>query len=519
MPRITGTILFAAATFTSLCLAAPLSERSLSSSATSSSTSAPHASPSATQQNATSTPTHSVVPNWTAFANGTTGFALNQLLTRTIGPDALEHWVTSDVASTEIGSSDPGRSNADLSKTVNTAFGGGNWSHKTWVETYLDFLIEGGGNATVTDAENKTFTDYMNSTKMWAAEQVNLVRAYVSAHPGNVTYVGIDIANVSRVDGLDMEVMKAWGEAGGDCTSGAGGNITSSTNSTSNLPLARDNNSTASDNCTYAAEDYAKFLSAASTHFDLQGEIAKFSTQVQMPLRGYQLRQIFPNLGIFNLSMDTGGEGTSTRFDPAWTATIIGISRSVSVQDIAENLDDGPGESTSNNTDRGVIIGGLPKRGTSFRSAKGFGSLQFIANGIHPTTTTTAVNTPPVSKVHTPAAAAAAPAPAPASNSPDSDPLNQPLPDDESFVLLSLQEGSWADRRGDYITYAREHAPDVLDKYFGRNGTGSGPIGRRWSHLVLLMNSSNKNGTSTAVLAKTFGMVYETLPLFYFASV
>ncbi|KAJ7671935.1 hypothetical protein B0H17DRAFT_1208862 [Mycena rosella] len=89
---------FLLSVFMILCQAAPINRRASSSAPSSTSASGPL--PSATQQNGTA-------PNWAAYANGTTGFALHRLLT-SIAPDAPQRWVTAGpISSTQIGGSDP----------------------------------------------------------------------------------------------------------------------------------------------------------------------------------------------------------------------------------------------------------------------------------------------------------------------------------------------------------------------------------------------------------------------------
>ena len=204
-----------------------------------------------------------------------------------------------------------------------------------------------------------------------------------------------------------------------------------------------------------------------------------------MPLLAQQLKQVVPRLGIFNLSMDAGGG----EFEPAWSATVIGSSKATllfGVEGVTANLGAGLGDGTEK---------GLSSRGGA---AQGFGALQFIAHGMNATTR--------------PSGSAAA-----AATAAVSDPLDQPLADNQSLVLLRLQEGMWADNRGAYINLARQNTPDILNKYFGAGGSGSGPIGRRWTHIVLCMEFQQANGITTVGEVELFGKVYEVLPLLYLA--
>ncbi|KAJ7139424.1 hypothetical protein C8R44DRAFT_847431 [Mycena epipterygia] len=450
------------ATCMTLCQAAPLNNggrRAFNSSGTS----APL--PSATQQNTTSTssPTSSTsVPNWAAYPTGTTGYALNQLLSNSIGAGFPQRWAVAEIAPTQIGLSDPAGSNADLSKAVDTVFAESS-NYSTWVETYIEFLREASANFILTDAENKTLYDYISAAEPWAAAQVKLVRAYEAAHPGNVTYVGVDVTNVAKINGTTMVQMEDWAHRGGDanCTSNTGGNSTSSSNQT--YPSNGTTSCTFDRDGPYTTDDYSAYLTAASTYFSLQGEVFGPDEIQEMASRYFALKDI-SQFGIFNLSMDIGGNGTYMQFAPAWTATVSSYawSGSSGLQILGSNLQKGLSDSTSNTTSDPSPIKRSGIAATD-QSTQGFGSLQFIAHGTNSTTAQTG------------SVRLAAPMSALAANT---DPLDQAMLDGQSFALLTLQEGSWADDRDTYIQVARKNSPAIADKYFGPGSSGSGPIGR-----------------------------------------
>ncbi|KAJ7652081.1 hypothetical protein DFH06DRAFT_540998 [Mycena polygramma] len=477
----------------------------------SSASSSTSSSPSTGAQNATSTP----VTNWTAFANGTRGNALYQLLTQGISKSAPQRWVTEDgISSTDIGGSDPGLSNKALEKAVNTAFGNGS-NHRTYVELYWQFCIDAGNFSSEVQALAKNTSDAQSA---YATEQVKLVRAYIAAHPGNVTHVGVNVTNVELVKPTELTQMEIWASSGGaaNCTSSIGGNLTSravgnSTSNTSNATSISSGNSTSggSDNCTYTADDYRKYSAARNQSNHYAYLSSNSNEKVQIALQGYQLKETFQdssNIGIFNLSMDTGGSGAYTDFVPAWSATIIGwgAKNSTSYQTVESNLDSGLGDSTSNSTTIPGLggLGGLGPRGEiqTRRSSGGFGALQFVAQGLSPTQS---------DKTPAPMSGLAATAPAAAAVSTSGDPLNQPLSDNQTLMLLRVQEGTWADQRYGYIQYIRfadRANEDVVNKYFGPGDTGSGPIGRHWTHLVLIVTTD-----SSQVSAQLFGKVYEVV--------
>lgn len=220
-----------------------------------------------------------------------------------------------------------------------------------------------------------------------------------------------------------------------------------------------------------------------------------------MTYQSYQLKQTFQGftqLGIFNLSMDTGGSGSNTQYAPAWSATVVGLANSSKT--IESDLENGPTDSTENATI--PVLGGFIKRngtaGGGAQSTQGFDALQFIAHNTNPPTS----SMKPDDSTSVPAVASIA-------GATSVDPLAQPLGSDRRLVLLALQEGSWANNRDTYIQVTRRNYPDVVDKYFGSGSSGSGPIGRRWTHIVLSMVVDN----TAQVSAELLGKVYEVLPV------
>jgi hypothetical protein len=223
--------------------------------------------------------------------------------------------------------------------------------------------------------------------------------------------------------------------------------------------------------------------------------------------QGYTLKRTFPELGIFNLSMDIGGEGDNTQYVPAWTATVIAYSAisangtGIAESSVDSHLKDGPTDSTDNST-----IGLIERdAGTGQSSSRGFGALQFLAHSINSTAKSHSKSIPPM-----PAAAAAAAVSAVSAGLSTIDPLNQPMANNQFLLALRVQEGTWANRRNEWIEFARKHTPDIADKYFGSGNTGSGLIGRRWSYLILIVTIDIH--TSEMVSADLFGKVYEILP-------
>ncbi|KAJ7480000.1 hypothetical protein B0H11DRAFT_2422521, partial [Mycena galericulata] len=437
--------------------------------------------PSATQQGATSTPTLTMVTEWQNYSNGTIGYALNQLLSA-IGPDATQRWVTAEIGTTQIGGLDPAGSNLDLSNAVDVVFGGEQGMR--WVDKYTEFLLEAGGSDNISAT---LVQQYNNATKVYAETEVKLVKAYGATHPANVTYVGVNVPGLKQIPPMTLDDIRNWGAAA---------NCTSSADSNSNITVSQNTTGTEGPtNCPFSAEDYKAYLAAASTFHSLEIEYNNLTRSQNMSLQGYQLQSIFNSptpLGIFNYSMDIGGSGLDTQYVAAWTATVVGLANSSKI--IEADLEAGLTDSTVNDTSYAVI----KRNGTAEAdpSTEGFGALQFIAGSTTPPTTNSKVAHSTSAEVM-PAAALG-----------NVDPLDQPL-QNRRLVLLALQEGAWADNRDQFIQDAGYNSPDIIDKYFGSGSSGSGPIGRRWTHIVLAMVVDD----SSQVSAQLLGKVYEVLPV------
>ncbi|KAJ7171703.1 hypothetical protein C8R43DRAFT_979121 [Mycena crocata] len=511
------------ATFTISCLAAPLNDQELgrralsasssesSSRLSASSTTSPSASastvsnPGSSQQNQTSTPSLSSVPNWAAYENGTIGYTLNQLLNR-IASDAPQRWVTaSPIAHTLIGSTNSAGSNKDLEEAVNTLVDPGKEDGSPrWVDKYIHFLLAAGNGTILTDAEAKIDAEYRgNATTWWATEQMKLVNAYEAAHPGNITWIGSDVGDL-HVNGTTLGEIRQWAAWGGDtnCTWSAGRN--SASNETeggvTNCPVDSDG--------PYTGQDYNNYLAAASHYYNLQQEEANFSELQRMASDAGKFRITFDGLsplGILNLTMKIGGEGTYAQYKPAWTATVIGAGTEVGfdLQILGSNLENGANLDTSKIDSPEPLSMGNKREATN-QTTQGFSVLKYIAHSINSTTKANHADS------DSPFAAAASKAVIATSDNTNKSEfsLAWPLTESRTLLLFSLQEGSWAENRDEYIRYARRNTPKVAEEYFGAGSSGLGPIGRHWTHLVLSMSVEDGDEGQVDLL----GMVYDVLP-------
>ncbi|KAJ7733731.1 hypothetical protein DFH07DRAFT_131745 [Mycena maculata] len=181
---------------------------------------------------------------------------LNTTLLNLSPAGAINRWVTAQpISGTSLGSDNPIQSNADLSSFVDVAFTDdpaipGNAS---WVDTYINFLIEAGSTNITETQENVLSADLTNSTTAFATAQVKLVQAYEDANPNNVTYVGVNIWNVSRIDPLSLGVIEEWGSQG---------------------------------NGSYTKDDYADYLKVNGTLAAVRGQVSELSDSLQIALQG-----------------------------------------------------------------------------------------------------------------------------------------------------------------------------------------------------------------------------------------
>ncbi|KAJ3713145.1 hypothetical protein C8R42DRAFT_300858 [Lentinula raphanica] len=99
-------------------------------------------------------------------------------------------------------------------------------------------------------------------------------------------------------------------------------------------------------------------------------------------------------------------------------------------------------------------------------------------------------------------------------NTNTSDPLSNvpdvPLQTTASLFAMSLQEGAWANNRAAFLPFISQHHPDIYQKYFGNGTTGDGILGRRWTHVLLLVTV--KANSTEIETSEVVGMVYGVIP-------
>ncbi|KAJ7462223.1 hypothetical protein B0H11DRAFT_2054655 [Mycena galericulata] len=417
---------------------------------------------------------------------------LNTTLMNLSPPGAIDRWVTADpISFTSLGSDNPTASNADLSSFVDQAFTDdptipGNAS---WVDTYIDFLIEVGSTNITETQESALFANYSNATTAFATAQVKLVQAYETANPNNVTYVGINIHNVSKVDPLSLSVIEEWGSQG---------------------------------NGSYSKDDYADYIKLNTTLAVVKEQCLDLSQSIQIDFQGSQYKISLSNAPpIFNLSMVVGGQQSPTDFmddaglrvAPAWTAWIINntVIAPSAVADIPANFTASPSPSASSSIGKSDP----PSSATSSTTAhaarstptkRAFSPVESVAKDQNATDTNPSLNI----TQHSVSQNTSAPSPSPSVPS-TTDPLGDiPSTLKGNLMIFSIIPGSWADILASSVQFAVKERPDVAQKYFGTGTSGMGPIGRIWTHVcVMTTDDPDTPGLNTVQI---LGKVWDVLP-------
>ncbi|KAJ7287598.1 hypothetical protein C8J57DRAFT_591623 [Mycena rebaudengoi] len=246
---------------------------------------------------------------------------LNSTLSN-LSTGALDRWVTAEpIGLTRLGSDNPTESNADLTEFVNVAFTDDPTvpSRDTWVDTYIEFLLEAGETNTTDAQEQKIYDDFSNATSAFAIAQVKLVKAYEAANPDNITYVGVNIYNASRIPALSLKAIETWGSNG---------------------------------NGSYSKDDFEDYKQKNVTLGKATETFNNLREAVQMAFYGHQYKiSLTEAPSVFNLSMVVGGEiGTpSAAVVPAWGATMINntLIGEADAKEVKANATDKPAASAA----------------------------------------------------------------------------------------------------------------------------------------------------------------------------
>ncbi|KAJ6609852.1 hypothetical protein B0H10DRAFT_451758 [Mycena sp. CBHHK59/15] len=422
---------------------------------------------------------------------------LNKTLAN-LSPGAIDRWVTADpISITSLGSGDPTESNADLSRLVDHMFTDdpSKPGRDSWVDTYVDFLIEMGDTNITETQENNLFVNFNNATTAFAKAQVKLVQAYEDASPNNITFVGVNIFNVSRIHPLSLKVIETWGSQG---------------------------------NGSYSKSDFDDYVKLNNTLTDVKAQYLALSQSVQLAFEGNQYKiSLNSPPAIFNLSMVVGGQVSSpnAQVAPAWGATIINNSIIVqeAAQQIAASLTKLLGSlpsaspstvlshsSSSVSKSSGSTTAHATRATTAPSQRRGLGVVKAVAkntittnhssNSSSPTTGAKASSTSASSNANSTSTST--------SSVPLGDVPNTPLKG--NLMILSVQPGHWADDLASSVEFAAKQRPDVSEKYFGKDSSGMGPIGRIWTHICIL--TTDNPDTPGLDSVQVLGKVWDVLP-------
>ncbi|KAJ7132813.1 hypothetical protein C8R43DRAFT_649902 [Mycena crocata] len=454
-------------------VAAPLNS-SATASGSAASASSSSSSGNSTNSTASTAGLTQAIANLPALLPPTIQQQLNTTLTN-LSPGAVDRWVTaSPISSTSLGLDNQIESSADLSQFVDEMFtkDPSTPGNATWVDTYIDFLIEAGDTNITETQETQLFSNYNNSTTAFAKAQVKLVQAYEAANPDNVTYVGINIYNTSRIDPLSLKVIEQWGSQG---------------------------------NGSYSKDDYAKYIQLNKTLTEVKDDFLELNQSLQLAFEGYSYKVSLNNAPvIFNLSMVVGGDPASmnARVVPAWSATIV--NNTIIVPSDAKQL---PGNFTGNGTSPSSSSAAISQHPSSSTVISQSSNSILTSSTMSHAARSTASTSAKKGRAFNPVKAVAK----------DKDITDHSPHTPSSSIGVSVPSststvsgGTWANDLASSVQFAMKERPEIAEKYFGQGTSGMGPIGRIWTHIcVLTTDDPDTPGLDTV---QVLGKVWDVLP-------
>ncbi|KAJ7218125.1 hypothetical protein GGX14DRAFT_439913 [Mycena pura] len=203
---------------------------------------------------------------------------------------------------------------------------------------------------------------------------------------------------------------------------------------------------------TYSPNEWGSYVQFNQTFTEVRQQYLALTEEVQYAFQGNLYKtSVHTPPTLFNLSMVVGGDAQSGQVAPAWGATIVNnsIISPSTVKELPANL-----------------------------------------------TTSAAPSTTSLS----PAVSAAAQN----STVSFSDPTG-------NLMFLEVTPGKWAENLTSSVAFALKQKPDVAEKYFGKGNSGSGPIGRIWTHIcVMTIDDPKSSGLPGSV--QVLGKVWDVLP-------
>lgn len=417
-------------------------------------------------------------------ANDTSIYSALTPMLLQIDPKAPERFVTaSPIGPTTFGTADQIQSNYALANIADRPFA--ETTYSTWGATYTAFLLDTGtDDAPSFAAQDSLIVRYYSVLGRLAVYQTKLMKAYQDDVGGETTNIGVSPGvGVPPADPVSLRKMEEWAQG----------------------EIAKAEVDDCKQELTFTKSDWTAYLSLNRTLAGIQPDYDDQTLANLIASQAYidqSLLYSYP--GMVNRTMVVSGEqgNPQASYAPAWTATIINATNidgalakniTVNLENVAKRADEASDTDTA----------------TTSKSADSAAKM----SGCKPKQKREAKNK--ISSVFRAVAAAASSSPLQVDGhdivshqvvSTTSTSLSSPLTPNSNLILVSLQEGTWADQRAEFIKYAWEEKPDIAKVYFGRRGEG--PIGRRWSHVVLL-----GEGKGEAESIWLLGTVWEVLPV------
>ncbi|KAK0208564.1 hypothetical protein DFS33DRAFT_456638 [Desarmillaria ectypa] len=403
-----------------------------------------------------------------------------------IDPKAPDRFVTaSPIGPTTFGTANQIQSNYALANIADRPFAKSEYS--SWGATYTAFLLETGTNDLPSfAAQNSLIIRYYNILGRLAVYQTKLMKAYQDDVGGETTNIGVNVdVGVPPADPVSLRKMEEWGRG----------------------EIVRAEVEGCKENLVFTKSDWAAYVRLNKTLAEIQPDYDDQTLANLIASQAYvDQRLLYSYPGMVNRTMVVAGEQGSPQasYVPAWTATIINATKvdGASAKEITENLDKAARREEADDP-------------TSSKSASKHADSTTETGGCKPKKKRNDPNR--ISSVFRAVAAASSSSPlqinghdvvshqvSSSTSSSSSTTLSSPLTPSSNLILVSLQEGTWADKRAEFIKYAWEEQPEVAEVYLGRRGEG--PIGRRWTHVVLLAEGEGEVETIWLL-----GMVWQAL--------
>ncbi|KAK0456251.1 hypothetical protein EV421DRAFT_1895497 [Armillaria borealis] len=411
-----------------------------------------------------------------------------------IDPKAPDRFVTaSPIGPTTFGTADQIQSNYALAHIADRPFAETKYS--TWGAAYTAFLLETGTDDLPSfAAQNSLIVRYYNILGRLAVYQTKLMKAYQDDVGGETTNIGVSAdAGVPPADPVSLRKMEEWGRG----------------------EIVKAELEGCEDDLVFTKTDWNAYLRLNRTLAQIQPDYDDQTLANLIASQAYvDERLLYSYPGMVNRTMVVSGDQGSPQasYVPAWTATILNATsvNGASAKEITGNFENAARREEKDPSADSAATKSADTNTTTTQSADSTG-------GCKPKKKRS-----PQQKISSVFRAVAAAASSSSSSSPvringhgivshqvasssSSTTLSSPLTSSSNLILVSLQEGTWADKRAEFIEYAWEEQPEIAEVYLGRRGEG--PIGRRWSHVVLL--AEGEGDVETIWL---LGMVWEALP-------